>query len=103
MLLRNGWNTSMGRQKFDVEVSETDLVRILHEAGVEDAAGTVLTMPTRDVFLILQCEAEIWATMGLRRLAPDTAEDAARKEIITSARTTQKGVLARYLPPKAPA
>lgn len=54
MEVRVGWNTEMGRTKFDVTVDETDLKRLLLEEGI-DADPAALT--TAEAFKLLEGEA----------------------------------------------
>lgn len=83
MRVRSGWNSEpYGRRKFDIELGEEDLVRILTSRGIDPA--TVL--PLREAFSILYCEAEALARAALVRHleheeAPQEAVDTVKAEI----------------------
>jgi hypothetical protein len=86
MQVRSGWNSEpYGRRKFDVELGEPDLRRILISHDVDP--GTADTMSGRTAFRILYCEAEILARYALLRhlesddAATDAAADAVKGEI----------------------
>jgi len=54
MLVKTGWQNDFGKQKFDVELNEIDLARILADAGIPpDAALTSL-----EAFRLMLTEAE---------------------------------------------
>jgi hypothetical protein len=56
MEVRDGWNTEMGRLKFDVTVDESDLARLLIEYGMEPGDRARLT--TIESFQLLSAEAQ---------------------------------------------
>ena len=57
MIVKTGWQNDFGKQKFDVELNEIDLARILADAGIApDAALTSL-----EAFRLLMFEAEYFS------------------------------------------
>lgn len=69
MIVKLGFNTDFGRDKFDIGLDETDLARILTEAGIAPDAPLVST----EVFLVLHAEAE-WYCAGQRAAVTEGKE-----------------------------
>jgi hypothetical protein len=70
MEVREGWNTPMGRKKFDVTFEEADLRRILIENGIP--AEHAPDLPANLVFQLLECSARGYAKLTLaQNLAAD--------------------------------
>lgn len=61
MEVRVGWNTEMGRTKFDVTTDELDLRRILTEEGI-DADPSALTVA--EAFKLLEGEARRYSVFA---------------------------------------
>jgi hypothetical protein len=89
MKVRSGWNSEYARKKYDVEVDEADLARILTARGIPLAALGTLTMG--EVHDILYYTAEGLARLALGRydknMAGQCAEDfrklqASRDEVL---------------------
>lgn len=57
MLVRDGWNTHMGRVKFDIELGEEDLPRIFGDAGID--GSRIDELGENAVFSLLYAEAKI--------------------------------------------
>jgi hypothetical protein len=66
--VRSGWSTDYGHEKYDVELDETDLSRILITGGIPLEAQARLS-PT-EAHTLLYCSAEIIARMALARFDP---------------------------------
>lgn len=66
MIVKLGFNTDFGRDKFDVGLDETDLARILEEAHIPVDAKLTST----EVFQILRCEAEKYCRVQMARIDP---------------------------------
>jgi hypothetical protein len=57
MIVKTGWQNDFGKQKFDVELNEIDLARLITDAGIApDAALTSL-----EAFRLLMLEAEYFS------------------------------------------
>jgi hypothetical protein len=63
MIVRSGWSSEYAKKKYDVELDEGDLLRILTEAGLPGIARGTLTLG--EVHAILWCTAEILARQTL--------------------------------------
>lgn len=94
MKVRYGFNTSMGRLKFDVEVDEADLPRILIECGVDVSAAS--TMSAREVYTVLYCQSLIFSAAAQIRVEPENA--AALRQEISDRRAERDRTLAPYKP-----
>jgi len=70
MFVKTGWNTDFGKQKFDIGMDETDLARILTEAGISPDAQ----LTSRETFQILRMEAERFSTVQRAQVVPAEAE-----------------------------
>ncbi len=78
MIIKTGWQNDFGKQKFDIELNEIDLARILTDAGIPpDASLTSL-----EVFQLLLLEADRFSE-GVRaaRLQDSAAEALAAKSV----------------------
>jgi hypothetical protein len=69
MMVKVGFNTDYGKDKFDVGLDETDLARLLAEAGIPpDAQLTAL-----EAFQVLHAEAERFCAAKRAAVEPDKA------------------------------
>lgn len=101
MLVRRGANTKFGNRKFDIETDETDLRRMLAEGGAEDPEAVAARMPTKDVYLALDHEAQAFLHSALRDLEPE--EKQVHAEAAKRHRALRDKYLAPYLPRPVPA
>ena len=69
MQVKVGFNTDYGKDKFDVGLDETDLARILADAGISPDAKIAST----EAFLVLHVEAE-WLCAGKRSMVTEGRE-----------------------------
>jgi hypothetical protein len=69
MLVKLGFNTDYGMDKFDVGLDETDLARILADAGIPPDAP----LASVEVFQVLHLEAE-WLCAGKRSTVTEGSE-----------------------------
>lgn len=63
MQVRSGWNSSYGREKFDVTFEEVDLARLLAEKGISPDRSGELT--PGEVFMLMSFEADLFAKRAL--------------------------------------
>jgi RNA-binding protein YlmH len=100
MLIRRGWAVRYAERKFDVEIDEADLARMLAGAGVrkEDLADVLLHMKTEHVYLIMDSEAMAFVHDTLRRAAEDDDERRAHAAKVREFRATRDETLAIYAP-----
>lgn len=101
MEVKRGWSTDYGKNRFDVEVGETDLLRILASHGCTDPEGTASRMDTWDVFRILDCEAAAYEAAALAAQEPGSAD--AHKKAAAFHRAERDRIVTRVLHPKNPA
>lgn len=74
MIVKMGFNTDFGRDKFDVGLDETDLARILAEEGIPPD----VQLTAAEAFTILVAEAERFSeTVRARITKDDSASDRA--------------------------
>jgi hypothetical protein len=92
MHLVQGWNTEFGRVKFDVLLDESDLARLLAEAGLPPEAASRMT--TREVFQLLLVEGERF-TMAAALMAGHVPEGSEKtpKERLGAAELKRKELL----------
>jgi hypothetical protein len=57
MLVKTGWQNDFGKQKFDVELNEIDLARILADVGIDPEAPVT----SLEAFRLLMTEAEYFS------------------------------------------
>ena len=76
MMVKVGWNTDFGKEKFDIGLDETDLARILAEAGLPP--DTQLGMV--EAFRLLSAEAERFSAAQRAQVVPSEAA-ACRAEV----------------------
>jgi len=69
MLVKVGFNTEFGRDKFDIGLDETDLARILAEEGIPPDAR----LTTVEAFMVLMSEAERFSQHMLAKRTKDEA------------------------------
>jgi hypothetical protein len=101
MQIRSGWNSEpYGRRKFDIELGEGDLLRVLQANGIDTAKASAL--PHNDAYAILYCEAEILARAALIRHYQSEGKPAETIQAvigeITALRAEQETFLARHRP-----
>ena len=95
MEIRFGWATDYGKQKFDVSVDETDLMRLLNDAGIPPAHHNLVN--EGECFKLLEATARAFALTEAVRYAdsmekPNVAARAAealgeRKVLVAQLRT----------------
>jgi hypothetical protein len=105
MMVRRGWSIDYAKKKFDVELDENDLQRMLAERGVPDPAALAARMSTHHVYLALDAEAMAFVHDTLRRMAlelgkNDEAQDHLRK--LQAHRAERDRILGIYAPKPAP-
>ncbi len=54
MIIKTGWQNDFGKQKFDIELNEIDLARILTDAGIPPD----VSLTSLEVFQLLLLEAD---------------------------------------------
>jgi len=76
VIVKTGWQNDFGKKKFDVELNEIDLARMLADGGIPpDAALTSL-----EAFRLLMLEAEYFSeSVRAARLQDAEAADVAHK------------------------
>lgn len=72
MKVRSGWNSEYARKKYDVELEEADLARILMQNGLDPAFTTRLS--TGVAHCLLHWEAEILSRQTLVEHDPEQAQ-----------------------------
>jgi hypothetical protein len=95
MKVKRGWATDFGKIRFDVEVDETDLLRMLTEHGAADPRAVAARMDTFDVFRIMDAEAEAWASLSLSKQEPAQAD--VHRARVKAQRTERDRLLAKYV------
>jgi hypothetical protein len=82
MIVKIGWNTDFGKEKFDVGLDEIDLARILEEAGIPPDAK----LTSAEAFTILLAEGERFSQHVLAtRTKDDAAAEQARQASVSLA------------------
>lgn len=80
MIVKFGFNTDFGREKFDVGLDEIDLARILAEEGIPPDAS----LTAAEAFTILLAEAERFSeTVRARITKDDSASDRASQAAVS--------------------
>jgi hypothetical protein len=87
MIIKTGWQNDFGKQKFDVELNETDLARILAEAGISPDAG----LTSLEAFRLLLLEAEYFS----ESVRASRLQDADAAGIAGKARDSRKDLLGK--------
>jgi hypothetical protein len=96
MELGRGWATDYGKNRFDVRADETDLLRILAEAGFENPGKAAAAMKSSDVMQALDAELMQYVHFTLsKHEKPKAAEHLAR---MREFRAERDAILARYRP-----
>jgi hypothetical protein len=99
MKVRSGWNSEYARKKYDVEVDEADLARIITAAGMPMEALSIVTLG--DVHNLLWYSAEILARQTLVAFDPSMSEKltaearalaAKRKDLVLKIRSQWEAV-----------
>jgi len=71
MMIRRGWSQEYGKQKFDVEVDETDLHRELAEHGAHNPLAVAAGMTVKQAYTVLDSLAMMIVHDTLRRRGED--------------------------------
>jgi hypothetical protein len=96
MEIKLGWAVDYGKTRFDVTVTETDLLRLLAERGAEDPAAVSASMVLGHVYLAMYAEAQAFVRHSQSRQEPGQREEhlkAYREHLAERDR-----VLSRYVP-----
>jgi hypothetical protein len=99
MLIRRGWALEYAKYKFDVEMDETDLLRMLASREVPDPVKLAAGMSTEDVYQALDADAMAFVHDTLRKDAPEGSQ--ARKghaAKVVAYREGREAVLDKYAP-----
>lgn len=88
MKVRSGWNSDYAHRKYDVELDEVDLARILLQLGLPVDSPT-----EQEAFDILSSSAEIYARRKLIVFDPSMKEDL-EKEIAALDQTRRAAMVA---------
>jgi hypothetical protein len=87
MLIKTGWQNDYGKQKFDIELNEIDLGRILAEHDIPPDAS----LTSAEVFRLLMLEAEYFSeNVRGARLA-----DAEARAVAGNARASRDALLGK--------
>lgn len=98
MKIKRGWATDFGKVRYDVEVDETDLLRMLADYGDEDPAATAARMSTQNVMQIMDAEAMSFVHFSLSKHEPAQAETHLGK--VKEFRAERDALLDKYVPRK---
>lgn len=99
MLIRRGWSLDYAKHKFDVEMDETDLLRMLASREVPDPVKLAAGMPTEDVYLALDADAMAFVHDTLRKDAPEGSQDRqGHADKVKAYRANREAVLDKYAP-----
>lgn len=98
MRVKRGWSTDFGKARYDVEVDETDLLRMLADYGDEDPASTAARMSTQSVMQIMDAEAMAFVHFSLSKHEPAQAEAHLAK--VKEFRAERGRLLGTYVPRK---
>ena len=95
MKVRSGWSSEYAKKKFDVELDETDLFRIITGAGLPEHAVGEVTL--REAFDILHTSAEIIARETLIQFDPSLKQSLLAEATVLAdkRRSTLTGVRSR--------
>jgi hypothetical protein len=96
MRIKRGWSTDFGKNRFDAEAEETDLLRVLAEAGFDDPAKIAAEMKASDVYRVLDAEVMGYVHDTLRKHEKPKAEEHLAK--IREYRAERDRILAKYRP-----
>jgi hypothetical protein len=96
MKIKRGWATDFGKVRFDVEVDEYDLRRMLAARGIEDPEALSATMRTADVEAIMDAEAMTFVHMSLAKQEPGSKD--AHEKKAAEYRAERNRVLDKYAP-----
>jgi hypothetical protein len=94
MKIKRGWSLDYGKFRFDVEVDETDLLRILAELGASDPAKVSASMTAIDVYLVMDHEAQAFTHHSLAKSEPDKSAD--HYAAATTHISQRNAVIAKY-------
>jgi hypothetical protein len=102
MRIKRGWSTDFGKTRFDVEIDEDDLLRMLVEQGAEDPAAVRAAMRSMDAFRVMDAEAAAYEHMAVLSRTPEGSEEAAALTLKFRAHRGERNrLIAKYLPPPA--
>jgi hypothetical protein len=88
MQVRTGWNTEMGRKKFDVTLEESDLGRMLLDNGIPTAWQGKLK--PAEVFQLMYLEADRFAKVVLADYFGRVSDDEGKRKALAEADASQK-------------
>jgi hypothetical protein len=80
-MVRAGWNTELGRKKWDVELDEPDLRRFLLENGLPPDAPLFMS----EAFWLLHYSAEILHDVTKAQLYDEAKDDSQRDAVLAHA------------------
>jgi hypothetical protein len=95
-----GISTDFGRNKVTVMVEESDLLQLLTEQGAVDPAKVRAGMKQRDVFLVMNLEAQSLLALAARAWTPQgSQEDAAIVAKYKECRANRSALIDGYVKP----
>lgn len=100
MKIKRGWSTDFGKNRFDAEAEEADLLRILAETGFADPQQTAAQMRASDVYRVLDAEVMAYVHDTLRKHEPPKAAE--HLAALQGYRAERDAILAAYRPATAP-
>jgi hypothetical protein len=100
MEIRIGWATDYGKNKWDIAVQETDILRMLFERGVADPEQVRLRMTTTDVGRIMDAEGKWFVHFSLAKAEPEQRGQHAAAA--SAARAARENLLDKYAPRPVP-
>ena len=101
MKIKRGWSLDYGKERFDAEAEECDLLRVLAEAGFEDPEKTAAAMTAPDVYRVLDAEVMMFVHDTLRKA--EKPKDAEHRARMAEHRAERDAILAKYRPAPDPA
>ena len=75
MNVTRGIGTNYGENKVTVMVEESDLLQLLAERGADDPAKARAGMKQRDVFLVMDLEAQSYLALSARTWTPAGSQE----------------------------
>lgn len=99
MRIKRGWSTDYGQNRFDAEAEETDLLRVLTEAGFEDPEAVAACMKASDVMRVLDAEVMSYVHFTLASHEPPKRDDHLAK--VREHVAARDRILAKYRPADA--
>ena len=101
MRIKRGWAVDYGKTRFDVEVDEVDLLRMLTAHGCTTPGETAARMDTYVVFRIMDAEAQAYVAASLLQQEPGNAAE--HRQAAAHHRKLRDDLLTQVLHPKDPA